>query len=501
LSTLRAAWLGWAALLVGATLVLAESCTGPRTYGEHPDAAPAHASSPPGLDLWVDAHAAEGGDGTSTRPFRRLQEALALTAPRRQVHLAPGLYPGPFIATDGTELVGGSATVLTADGPVTVLEAQGTVSLRRLLVQGGRVGLRAAGSVRLSAVRFSGQRAAAISLAAGTTLEADATLLEATVSEALGLAIEAGARARLSGCTFEGPWRRGIEGTAPENLTVTKSRFRGAVIALHLRGGLADLSDVTISEGRGPGLYVVGGTLRLHRVQVTGHEYALLTGTGAVVEAEDFTSTRADRAGVAVVNATARFTRLTITFAGTFGGLQGVASDLTVEHLLVEDVAGTGVSMRQGSLRLDQGKVRRMRDPDGSAADGVVFRGGRATVTDLEVQETGGACVVAAEGSELLLSRSTLERCRTAGLVAETGARVSASVLTVQTSDGPGAVATSDATLVLRGFRATSTAHAVWAECAAGAHVAAWGVVGTLPSLPCVEALLQPPPASPAGAR
>ncbi len=426
------------------------------------------------------------------RPLRRLQGALAVTAPSRKVHLAPGLYLGPFLAVDGTELVGGSAAVLTAAAGLTVLEAKGTVRLERLLVQGGTLGLRSSGALRLVQVHFSGQRVGALLLAEGATLAATDSLFEASVSEGVGLALEPGARAQLSGCTFEGPWRHGVEGHAPAALGMANTGFRGAVTALHLRGGSAELSDVAISEGRGPGLYVAGGRLALHRVQVSGHEYALLTGTGAVVEAEELRSTGADRAGVAVVRAQAQFRRLSIHSAGTFGGLQCIASQVRVEGLEVEEVAGVGVSQRDGTLELEDALVTRTRDPDGSGGEGLSLRGGRATLHNLTVRETAGACLLAAEGAEVTVSMGTLERCHKAGLVAETSAHLTASNVRVQSSEGPAAVAAADASLVLSTFQAASTEGLVWAECAGGAQVRAWQVAG-LPALPCVEPLARPP--------
>jgi hypothetical protein len=450
----------------------------------------------PGLELWVDAQALEGGDGTATHPLRRLEAALAPSAPQRLLHLAPGLYPGPFVLPDGTEVLGGSASVLTAPGGVTVLEARGKVTLRRLLVQGGTLGLSGSGQLHLEEVRFSGQRTGALSLAEGTSLRAEGSVLEASVSGAVGLLVAKGASVQLLGCTFEGPWQRAIEAHAAEALLVSHCRFRGAVTALYLKDGRAELQDVSISEGRGPGLYVVGGTLALHRVEVNGHEYGLLTGTGAAVEAEDFTSTRADRAGVGMVNAKAHFKRLTILQAGSFGGLQCVSSDVTVEELKVEDVQGVGVFMRSGTLHLDGAVVLRTKDADGTGADGVQLRGGRAVLKNLTVQQVSGACLTAAEGTDASLETATLENCRTAGLAAEGGARLLASAVTVRTSEGPGAVATGDGRLALRDFRALGTDGVVWAECTSGAQVTATDVAGALPALPCLEVLSpQGPPA------
>jgi hypothetical protein len=440
----------------------------------------------------VDAQAKDGGDGSAARPLRHLEEALAQASPRRLVHLSSGLYPGPFLIPDGTEVLGAGTAVLTAPSGVTVVEAQGAVSLSHLLVQGGTLGLHGAGQLHLEEVRFSGQRGGAVSLAGEGSLFAHAVLFEASVSGAVGVHLEAKGRAELVSCTFEGPWQRGIEALEPGHLSLLTSGFRGAVTALHLRGGAAVLDDVRVLEGRGPGLYVSGGTLLLHRVQVTGHEYGLLSGAGAVVEAEDFTSTGADRAGVGLVQSKAHFLGLTVLRAGTFGGLQSVSSLVTVEGLRVEDTSGAGVSTRDGKLRLLGAVVLRTRDVDGSSADGVQLRGGEASVRNLSVRDTAGACLLAAEGADVGLVHATLERCHTAGLVSETRAHLVASDVSVLSAGGPGAVATSDAELTLRGFRAEATDGVVWAECADGARVTALQVEGALPLLPCLERLPAP---------
>jgi hypothetical protein len=477
------ALVGWGGLLLAVLLTLAFACSGARTQ-QSPPRPPALAPST--LELWVDAQAEEGGDASRARPLRHLAPALAMRAPQRLVHLAPGLYAGPFVALDGTELVGGSAAVLTAPVGGPVLEAHGAVRLTRLLVQGGTVGLLATGALQLEGVRFSGQREVGLHLEKGGSLAAAGSLFEASVSGGVGLLLETGAEAQLHGCTFEGPWQRAIEARAPGNLHLANSSFRGAVTALQLVGGRADVADVTISEGRGPALFVSGGALSLHRVEVRGHEYALLTGSGAAVEAEDLSSTGADRAGVGVVQAKAHFVRLSIASAGTLGGLQCVSSEVRVEGLRVTEVRGSGVSTRGGSLRLDDAVVRRTREPDGSGGDGVQLRGGRTTLANLTVQDASGACLLAAEGADVQLSHASFERCHTAGLAVETGARLWTSAVTVQSSQGPGAVATSDGELVLRSFRALATDGVVWAECSNGAQVRTLDVAGVLPTLPCV---------------
>ena len=46
----------------------------------------------PAAQLWVDGKAAEGGDGSQTRPFRRLQAAAQIAVAGDTVHVLPGTY-------------------------------------------------------------------------------------------------------------------------------------------------------------------------------------------------------------------------------------------------------------------------------------------------------------------------------------------------------------------------------------------------------------------------
>src|SRR5688572_19952962 len=50
-------------------------------------------------ERWVDASAPDGGDGSQSRPHRTL---LPLLSSADVIHLAPGVYDGPFLLPSGT---------------------------------------------------------------------------------------------------------------------------------------------------------------------------------------------------------------------------------------------------------------------------------------------------------------------------------------------------------------------------------------------------------------
>ena len=92
-------------------------CVACVTPGRSP-AAPPSVPSPRVFELWVDGSAPPGGDGAQGRPGRSLREAVEREFRRPlRVHLATGLYEGPFAFDGGIELVGeGLVALLTPGG-------------------------------------------------------------------------------------------------------------------------------------------------------------------------------------------------------------------------------------------------------------------------------------------------------------------------------------------------------------------------------------------------
>src|SRR5262245_30643699 len=79
----------------------------------------AESGPPPApVELWVDASALEGGDGTEARPLKTLGAALesARAVGAAHVHVRTGLYRGPFTLPAGWAIDGPESAVLFVEG-------------------------------------------------------------------------------------------------------------------------------------------------------------------------------------------------------------------------------------------------------------------------------------------------------------------------------------------------------------------------------------------------
>ena len=105
--------------------------------------------------------------------------------------------------------------------------------------------------------------------------------------------------------------------------------------------------------GRGPALYVAGVTLQLRDVRVSGHEYGLLSGGDARVDAKGLRSTGAERAGVALVRTQAVLEQVHVESAGQLAGIQLVSSEVRIRGLEVVGGRSSGLVTRDAQLTLE----------------------------------------------------------------------------------------------------------------------------------------------------
>lgn len=479
----RGAWLGvWLGVMAGCA---------------HPQAAPS--AGPAERVRYVDARAAEGGDGSRARPFRSLAEALAEAGrgERLTVELASGVYEGPFELAGEVRLVGRGAVVLHAEGPFAV-SAAGRVSLERLTVQGGTVGLQVFGELSLSGVQLSGQREVSV-LVRGGALEARGCEFSATVSETTGLRVEEGARAQVERSAFLGPYRRAVELRSGE-VRLSGARFAGPVTGLHQLGGRAEVERSTFSGGRGPALFSAGGALSGRQVLVHGHEYGLQTGEGATVDVRDLAVHRPDRAGIALVGTRGTLTDVVVVGGGSLGGAQALGSDLVVERLRVHAVSGFALLARHGKLTLSDAvltDIRAEKEGSGeeSGGDGLMLRGVEARIEDVTARELGGSGLVASAEATVAVRGLTCHGCRFGAILVERGARVDAVSVEARGGDAA-AVSVPDAgRLRIHLLRSSGNALGpVWTECGAGAEVLLGQVESDVPvrTAPCIGRWREP---------
>ncbi|HZX43683.1 MAG TPA: right-handed parallel beta-helix repeat-containing protein, partial [Myxococcaceae bacterium] len=284
--------------------------------------------------------------------------------------------------------------------------------------------------------------------------------------------------------------QRGVEATRPAALRLSRVQVQDAVTGLWLSGGTAVVESMEIRGGRGPALYVAGGTLQLRDVGVGGHEYGLLTGGEARIDARGVRSTGAERAGLAVVRSKAVLEDVHVEAAGKMGGLQLVSSEVRIRGLEVQGGLSSGLVARDAQLTLDGGVISGLRSADPAEGDAVQIRGGRATLGGLRIQDCTGAGVVAAEAATVTLTRSTVVGAGVAGVAVETLARLTASEVSIERTQGPAVLVTDRGTAQLRATTARSNRDgALWAECSQGVDVEIDGWTGDVTPMPapCVH--------------
>ncbi len=422
------------------------------------------------MERWVNPGAPSSGDGTREKPFKSLEEALVgLTGPA-VLHLATGMYKGPFRTPAGVRIEGSRATLLYVEQGEMVLEPQGALGLSNLVVQGGKVGIRSGHRLELEEVELSGQREKAVVMSAGH-LRARTTRFVGTVSETVGVHAAGPVTVELSGSSFTGAFRRAIAAEAGATVRVNSSRFQGPATAVHsLRSGV-ELRDVDVSGGRGVGIFAAGGVLKLQSVRVFGHEYGVLARDGTQVDATALSCIRPDRAGVGLVEANARLEEVVIVETGSYGAIHQVGGELELRRFVIRAADAYGINVNAGRLIAEDGAIVGVADTGGGAGDGIHLRRSRARISGVSVRDTVGSGVLAAEGAQVALRDLVLERNKWGGVLAETGARVEGASIVVSASSSAIAVP-GDALVRMDALTARDSAQGlVWAECSQGAEV------------------------------
>lgn len=390
----------------------------------HDGPAPATTSEVSRTHMWVDA---AGG--------RSLAEALARPGPLT-VHLAAGLYVGPFTLPEGVRLEGaGPATVLHVpggEGPV--LRAGQGATLADLAVRGGAWGLEVTGGARLERVDFSGQGTGAVRVEAGR-LEVEGARFDASGSETVGVLLEgaSGPEALIRGSAFTGPFRRAVRVVGEgARVTLEDARFSGPVTAVGVQGGDAVVRRAQAEGGRGAAFSVVEGGLVLEDVRVRGYEFGVSAMQARKVEARGFTSLQAERAGLGLAQSRGVLEDVVVRGSGSYGAVQLTASDMEVRRLRVDGVAEYGLVAVRGKLRLRGATLTRVHSADGVTGDGLHLRQVQADVEDVVVRGAAGACVLAAQNARVVLRDAELVDCGQAALAVDTLARLEASGVEVR---------------------------------------------------------------------
>lgn len=420
--------------------------------------------------------------------MRTIEDAIHRQPAPRTVHLATGLYRGPFELPPGIHLKGDKSVVLYAEGKGTVLRGS-DLRLERLHVQGGATGLLAQGSVELVQVSFSGQRQLAVALPPGTRARIKGGLFQGSISETVGLRVEQGAEAALDKVVFTGAFRRAVE-VKGGSAFLEDCRFEGPATALHVAAGSARISRLVAFGGREPALFVSAARLWARQVAVDGHEYGLMASNRAELDLEDLVLSRSHRAALALVSSRARIRDLVVKSAGTFGAVQSIDSELDLERLRVFGAQGSGLMARGGRLHVRNAAVRSINADGESRGDALELRGVEAVLEDVDASSLEGSGVYCTMAANVKLQGLRCEHCRYGGLVVERASKVEARDLEISSSAMAAVAVVDGGSLRLGMLRSTNNPQgALWAECDGGAEVELepGPALSGLPPGPCVR--------------
>lgn len=392
-------------------------------------------------DVYVDAAAAPGGDGSAAAPFPTLAEAVAVGG---VVAITSGTYPEALTLDDthdGLVLRGRCPELVTVDGqgategsPVISLSGarRTSIGLEGLTLTGGP-----AGGIHVLGGALSGARlvvranSQAGIVAWGSTASADlADIVVTEVDAPRGGTSDAfevgdGAALTLRRATVDGAERELILALdAGTTLTLEDVSF-GA------RSGDRGAAAVELQDG----VQASFTRVQFHD-QVNAAVVAIGAGTEMSAADLEVTDTHAGDADVGVGVKAQERARITVD-GGSFSGNAGLdavavdAGELVLDgtthqgpgvavqaqdggiaeatELVGEDAEGNGAAAVAGTLTLTDVTLRRTTDPDETVGAGVfASEGGTVDAIGLVVEEVAGTGVTAESGAWIGLTDSTI---------------------------------------------------------------------------------------------
>jgi hypothetical protein len=420
------------------------------------------------VELWVDAYAPAGGDGSRARPAKVLPPTVPQGA---LVHLASGLYRGPFTVGSGAHLRGVGVVVLWLEGPGTVVEV-GSAQLENLSVQGGAVGVRARGRASLTRVTFSGFSQVGAVVEAGAALECSGCLIDGTIAGTDG--VRSSGAVQLTSSRFTGGLAKGVHssGGSVALMQVEGLGPRTLVSSLDTE---VRLVDVRASGGQGPAFFVAGGSLHAARLTIEGHEYGLHA-SRTTVTVDGFVS-RGSQCGLALTASRGSLAGVLVERSGALGGLQLLESTVRATDVQVRGAQALGVLVRKGRVELTTLRIEGVAREGGTASDpqlgdGLQVRDAEATVDDLEVRDVEGSALVVSNFARVKLGALRAERTGAAGVVVDVDGSLEARSVTLRGAHGPGALLLNRGHAQLALLEISGVDEAVWADCDTGAWAA-----------------------------
>lgn len=442
-------------------------------------------------EVWVDAFAPEGGDGSRGAALKQVP-VLGAAA---HLHLRSGLYRGPFVFPPGSQVEGHGEVVLFDEGAGPVATSEGPLSLQRLSVQGGRVGVLANAPLVLEQVKFSGHRVAAVQVidagVTGQQLE-----VTARVDGVIGLDAT-NASVSLRAVKLLGPLAQGVR-ARDSTVALAQVTSEGPATAVQTLGGALELDGLRAAGGMRTAISVTGTRARLSGLEVTGHEYAVL-GRGGELQVDGLLARGPQRGGVSMLDAAVRLSKVTVERAGGLGGAQLMGCTSQVQSLTVRDTQAWGLFVRKGRATVTELTAEGIRGEPG--VDGAMGLGDALHVRDAEVEVArlvarglDGAGLYASSFAVVKAGSLEVSGAGTGAVVVDRKSVVTAERVTSRGNRGPALAAPEDGLLSVDVLDAQGGDVTVWADCATGSFVTVKAVApGTeLPRLRCLQGPLRP---------
>jgi hypothetical protein len=440
--------------------------------------------------IWVDASAAEPGDGSADRPFRTLTAALA---PRARIRIRTGMYEGPFSLPDDVALEGqGNVVLFSERAPVTVKATR--AKFNDIFIQGGAVGLEVTEGVEASQLRLSGQRELGAVVRKGASLRMLDSSLDGTVPDIDGIVAEPGSSVTLKNVFVTGAFRRAIN-SVEAVVALDGARFLGSKEAVHGERGTVTLENVTVAGGRGPAIFLAGATATLKRIEVQGHEYGLLA-REVTLNLDGFHSARSQLAGLALVQAKAELANITIEDSGSLAAIQLLQVLGSVREVEIKRAQAFGILWRDGAGSITRAKIYSVAAEGTSSSnqtggDALHLRGVDATVRGIDVRDAQGSGLFATMAAKVDVEDLSCNRCGYGVVLVERHASVKAKQLkSAYTKVSALSVPDVGSLEVLDIDADSPPGTLVYAECSQGAKVTLHreGITGsTWTNSPCIS--------------
>jgi hypothetical protein len=331
--------------------------------------------------LYVDAAAADGGDGTASAPYRTLGAAIATLSParNRMIAVAAGKYaePGLLIESDA-RIYGRCASMVELASTETMwgaLELHGNVEIRGLSISGGAHGITIGGGsvAKISAVRVHDTGRIGIAIGApgdsGARATIERVLIERSVEHGvlvygseltLGDTVIRDIASRMgkqgSGISIEEDHEKALSSTATIRRVLVERAHDVGVVALGstasiagsiIRGTRARPSD--LGAGMGVASMRHPKTMKPSSVTISGsfiedntHANVYVFGSSVAIDrtvlqkARPRESTKCCGDGIAALEATVDVKR-SLVAAHRNTGIVAVASKATLEDTIVRD--------------------------------------------------------------------------------------------------------------------------------------------------------------------